>query len=112
MEDAVYLSLYQKVLRIFDETRIEDDVFKGFGIHEVVAVAIDVAILKLYHVGVHDFDGVRGADLRVGAGAGVEVAHGDLHEAGLATLSAVLHVEHEVRSALIVEDLAFANVCG
>ena len=77
----------------------------------MVAVAIDVAVLKLHHVGVHDFDGVGGADLGVGAGSRIQVAHGDLHEASLAALCAVLHVEHEVRSALIVEDFAFANVC-
>ena len=78
----------------------------------MVSVAIDVAIFKLYHVRVHDLNGVSGADLGVGTGAGIQVAHSHLHKAGLTTLSTMLHFQHEVRCALIVENLAFANVCG
>mgnify|MGYP006902060401 CR=1 FL=1 len=112
VKDAVSLRFNEKILGVFDETFVENDVFESFRIHKMVAVLVDIAELELYHVRVHDLDAICGTDLGIGAGTGIQVAHGDLHEAGLAALGAVQHIEHEVWIALVVENFAFTDVGG
>ena len=88
-----------------------DGILVGFWVHEVIAVAIDIAELKFHVVGVENSDGVSRADFSVGASACVEVAHCNLHKSGLTALGTVLHVQHEVWIALIVENFALTDVC-
>ena len=111
-KDAVGLCFDEEVLRIFDDAVFEDQVFKRFRIHEMVTVGIDVAEFELGYICVQDLDGVSRANLGVGTRTGVQVEHCDLHKAGLAALCTVLHIEYEVRIALIVEDFAFADFGG
>ena len=77
----------------------------------MVAVTVDIAELELDGLGVQDVDTVGCANLGIGRGSCVQIAHGDLHEAGLTALSAVLNIQC---SAVLLDnqELSFRTSVG
>lgn len=101
-EDVVAGVFDEEVFLVFiDEVLGEDDVLEGFGVHEVVALFVEVGVLEFLGFRVAEFDGFGGADLGGSGGAGDEVSEDELDEAGLSALRSVFHFEDQAGLALI-----------
>lgn len=109
-DDVVFLTFDEVLLHGDDDVVADEDVFEGFGVEEVVAVAVDVAELMGFTLEVDAVERLVGGEAEVVDPAGGEALDGHLHIGSHARRRLVLHVGDDADVVVVPYGLTAAEI--
>lgn len=109
-DDVVFLTFDEVLLHGDDDVVADEDVFVGFRVEEVVAVAVDVAELMGFALEVDAVERLVGGEAEVVNAAGGEALDGHLHIRRHARRRLVLHVGDDADVVVVPYGLTAAEI--